>query len=237
MRPDDGIAAAFEATWPAAETARHGGIAVGRGRGAGGRVSSARAVDRWSGADLDAAEAQHLNWDQPPLFRAWDDEVDLIRALQDRGYRFDTPTLVLAAPLSVLTDRTLPPVTAFAIWPPLAIQREIWAAGNIGPARQAVMEHGPHPKAALLGRIRDRAAGAGFVACHGDVAMVHGIEVLPDFRRQGLASWMMRQAAFWAADQGASRIALAVSRRNEVARAVYTSLGFAVAGSYAYYLR
>nr|WP_256447455.1 GNAT family N-acetyltransferase [Paracoccus sp. C2R09] len=99
------------------------------------------------------------------------------------------------------------------------------------------MDRVPAPRTALLGRIRDRAAGAGFAACHDGVAMVHGIEVLPDFRRMGLGSWLVRTAAFWAAEQGADTIALAVSRSNEVARATYASLGFAVAGSYAYYRR
>lgn len=117
----------------------------------------------------------------------------------------------------------------------MAIQRQIWGAGNITPARQAVIDRVPLPKAALLGRIRDRAAGAGFVALHDRTAMVHAVEVLPAFRRQGLAGWMMRQAAAWAQDLGATRIGLAVSRANTTAQATYASLGFTAAGSYAYY--
>ena len=140
----------------------------------------------------------------------------------------------MAAPVTALTDRPIPPVTAFAIWPPLAIQRQIWVAGNINPARQVVMERVSQPKAALLGRIRDRAAGAGFVALHDRTAMVHAVEVLPAFRRQGLAGWMMRQAAQWAQEFGATRIGLAVSRVNTTAQATYASLGFTVQGSYAY---
>ncbi|MDN5567845.1 MAG: GNAT family N-acetyltransferase, partial [Paracoccus sp. (in: a-proteobacteria)] len=131
----------------------------------------------------------------------------------------------------------LPPVTTFAVWPPMAIQRQIWGAGNINPARQAVMERVAQPKAAILGRIQDRAAGSAFVAVHGPVAMVHGVEVLAPFRRQGLAGWMMRQAAFWAAEHGATRIGLAVSRANQAAQATYASMGFGVKGSYAYYGR
>ncbi|MGZ3215308.1 GNAT family N-acetyltransferase [Paracoccus sp. T5] len=234
-RPDAALEDAFEATWPAAESVRCGGFLVGRGLGAGGRASSAHVCGPWASGDLDAAQAQHALWDQPPLFRAWDDDDHLIAALTDRGYRPHIPTLVMAAPVAALADRPLPPVTAFAVWPPLAIQRQIWAAGNINPARQAVMERVPQPKAALLGRIRDRAAGAGFVAVHGPVAMIHAVEVLPAFRRQGLAGWMMRQAAFWAQDLGATRIGLAVSRANSTAQAAYASLGFTVVGSYAYY--
>ncbi len=234
-RPDPDLAAAFEATWPAAEFVRCGGFLVGRGAGAGGRVSSAIAVGPWTDANIDAACAQHATWGQPPLFRAWDDEADLIATLTARGLIAHIPTLVMVAPVSALTDQPIPPVTAFAIWPPLAIQRQIWAAGNINPARQTVMERVSQPKAALLGRIRDRAAGAGFVALHNHTAMVHGVEVLPAFRRQGLAGWMMRQSALWAQDLGTTRIGLAVSRANTNAQATYASLGFTVAGSYAYY--
>nr|WP_111298191.1 GNAT family N-acetyltransferase [Paracoccus saliphilus] len=236
-RPDAALADAFEATWPAAETVRCGGFLVGRGLGAGGRVSSAHLCGPWTDDDLDAVEARHGGWGQPPLFRAWDDDDRLRATLTARGYQRQVPTLVMDAPVAALTDRPLPPVTAFAVWPPLAIQRQIWAAGNINPARQAVMERVPQPKAALLGRIRDRAAGAGFVALYGRVAMVHAVEVLPAFRRQGLAGWMMRQAAFWAQDLGAKRLALAVSRSNDAAQAAYGALGFAPAGSYAYYAR
>lgn len=236
-RPDAPLVAAFEATWPAAETRCCGNLLVGRGLGGGGRVSAAVAVGPWSAADIDAAEAQHRDWGQPSLFRVWDDEARLMDAVAERGYRVQTPTLVMAAPVAVLTDRTLPPVTAFTIWPPMAIQRQIWVAGDIDPARQAVMARAPHPKTALLGRIRDRAAGAGFVACLGDVAMVHAVEVLAGFRRQGLAGWMMRQAAFWAAEQGATRVGLAVSLANTVAQATYDRLGFDIVGGYAYYAR
>ncbi|WP_405403208.1 GNAT family N-acetyltransferase [Paracoccus sp. Ld10] len=236
-RPDPDLVAAFEATWPPAESVRCGGFLVGRGAGAGGRVSSAIAVGPWAHDDIDAACARHASWGQPPLFRAWGDEADLIAALTARGLTAHTPTLIMAAPLSALTDRPVPPVTAFAIWPPLAIQRQIWVAGNIDAARQGVMERVSQPKAALLGRISDRAAGAGFVALHDRVAMVHAIEVLPAFRRQGLAGWMMRQAAHWAQDLGATRAGLAVSRANTAAQATYASIGFAVAGSYAYYGR
>ncbi|MFN3526092.1 MAG: GNAT family N-acetyltransferase [Paracoccus sp. (in: a-proteobacteria)] len=234
---DAALARAFEATWPPAEVAQVGGFAVGRGAGAGGRVSSARAVGDWSEQDIAAAEACHAGWNQRSLFRAWDGETALIRALEARGYRAEIPTLVMAAPVAALTDRPLPRVTTFAVWPPLAIQRRIWEAGSINPARQAVMERAGPDKAALLGRLRDRAAAAGFVALEGDVAMLHALEVLPDFRRQGLAGWMLRQAAFWAAERGASRLALAVSRANKTAQALYLRHGLTEVASYAYYAR
>lgn len=227
--------AAWQATWPAADYADHGGLRVGRGLGGGGRVSAARVVGDWDEADIAAAEATHAGWGQPALFAVEDGDGALAAALAARGYRAANPTLILSAPLGPLTDRAIPPVTALESWPPLAIQRDLWAAGGIGAARQAVMERVALPRAALLGRLHDRAAGAAFVAADGPVAMIHAIEVAPAFRRQGMAGWLLGAAADWALSVGADRLALAVGRANTAARAAYDKLGFAEVGAYDYW--
>lgn len=232
---DAALAQAFEATWPAAEYAEAGGFRVGRGLGAGGRVSSARAVGAWRQADIDAAIAIHHGWGQRPVFRVLDSDHGLRQALEARGFLRETPTAIMEIASNRLTDRDLPPVTAFALWPPLAIQREIWAAGHISAARQAVIDRVPQPKTAILGRTGDRAAGAAFVAIHDGIAMVHAVEILVPWRRRGLAEWMMRQAAFWAEEQGAARMGLAVSRGNVAAAALYRKLGFQDVAGYGYY--
>ncbi|AUH33791.1 GNAT family N-acetyltransferase [Paracoccus tegillarcae] len=232
---DATLALAFEATWPAAEYADAGGFRLGHTPGAGGRVNSARATGPWSQGDIDAAIDLFRGWNQPAVFRVMDDNTDLRAALEARGFAPSTPTAIMTCAADRLTDQPIPTITTFAVWPPLAIQRDIWAAGSINPARQAVMDAVPAPRASVLGRIKDRAAGAAFVAIHGDVAMVHAVEILPDWRRLGLAGWMMRQAAFWAVDQGAARIGLAVSRQNDAAMALYQHLGFSEVAGYGYY--
>lgn len=232
---DAALAEAFEATWPAAEYADAGGFRVGRGLGAGGRVSSARAAGNWTHDDIGLAINQHEQWGQSPLFRAWDRDQPLIAALEEHDFRRENPTAIMELETAALTDREIPPVTAFAIWPPLAIQREIWASGNINPARQDVMLRVAAPRTAILGRIEDRAAGAAFIAVHRNVAMVHCVEILPGLRRKGLAGWIMRCAAFWAAKHDAGRIALAVSRANTGAVALYSQLGFQEVAGYSYY--
>ncbi len=234
---DAALAQAFEDTWPAAEYTDAGGFRVGRGLGAGGRVSSARAVGRWTKADIPAVEAIHRRWQQQPMFRVPDTDDGLAGALQDAVYRRETPTAIMQAPVTALTGQPIPYLTTFAIWPPLAIQRDIWNAGSINPARQAVMDRVAVPKTAILGRIDDRAAGVAFAAVAGDVVMVHAVEVLPAFRRRGLAGWLMRQAAVWGQEQGATRVGLAVSRANTGARATYDRLGFAEVAGYAYFAR
>ncbi len=239
MTPDPDIAPdlarAFETTWPAAETRDSGALRTGRGLGAGGRVGSSRALGPgWRAADIAAAEAVHRGWVQAPLFRVALGDTALRDALAARGYRPHTPTAIMVCGCAALAGR-LPGMTAFATWPPLAIQRDLWAAGGIGAARQAVMERVALPRAALLGRLHDRAAGAAFVAADGPVAMIHAIEVAPAFRRQGMAGWLLGAAADWALSVGADRLALAVGRANTAARAAYDKLGFAEVGAYDYW--
>jgi len=235
---DAALLDAFAATWPPAEAATHGGLRTGRGQGGGGRVSSTRAVGAWQAEDLDAAEAQHRAWGQAPLVMADEDEA-LARHLAARGgWRRVKPTALLAAPIAALADSPPRPMTAFTVaWPPLAVQRALWAAGGVDAARQAVMARVAGPKIALLGRGQDHPAAAAFAAAHGTVAFVHAMEVASALRRQGLGAALLRKAAAWAQAQGASRLALTVQMENEGALALYRGLGFAEAGRYAYWRR
>ena len=89
-------------------------------------------------------------------------------------------------------------------------------------------------KTAIFGRAKDMPAGAAFVAMDGDIAMIHAVEVLPAYRRQGLARWMMRQAAFWARDHGAAWLSVLCTDANHGAHALYASLGFQPVGQYHY---
>lgn len=234
---DTGLRAAFQATWPAAEYADAGGFRVGCGLGGGGRVSCAMATGPWTEADLHEAVGLHQRWGQRPMFLVFDDDALLIAALKARAFVRESPTVVMEIPVAALTDSPVPMLSAFTIWPPLAIQREIWSAGGIGPARQAVMERVSDPHISIMGRVEDRVAGTAFAAVHGPVAMVHAIETDPILRRRGVAGRMMRQAAFWAADRGAERLALAVTRANVNALALYERMGFQEVAGYTYYAR
>jgi ribosomal protein S18 acetylase RimI-like enzyme len=74
----------------------------------------------------------------------------------------------------------------------------------------------------------------GFVALHGQTAVIHAVEVRPALRRNGAARQMLRAAAHWAAEMGADRLALAVTEANLPARALYASLGMQPVGQYHY---
>lgn len=226
------LAEVMEATWPPASRRRLGPFLLRDGAGGGKRVSATSLEDPFTDADLDALEAAMPQ----PLMLVRAGETDLDQALAARGWRIVDPVVAYAAPVDRLTA-TLPGLTAFPHWPPLEIARSIWAEGGIGPARIAVMDRVAGPKVALLGRLDDRSAGVAFVACHGPEAMVHALEVRDGHRRQGLGKNLLHAAANWAADQGATRLSLVVTRQNAAACALYARLGMEGVGEYHYRMK
>lgn len=235
MTPDlSRVYAVTEATWPAA--ARHvtRGFTLRDGAGGGKRVSAATALPGWNDADIPAAAKAMQAMGQDALFMVRMGEDVLDAALQAAGYDMIDPVHVRVGDIAALTDVTLPRVTAFAIWEPLAIMREIWAAGGIGPARINVMHRAVGPKTAIFGRAGDKPAGTGFCAIHDGIAMVHALEVAPAHRGHGLGTWMMRCAAHWAARHGATHMAALCTHANLGANALYASLGLQVVGDYHY---
>lgn len=219
--------------WPAASAQAVGPWTVREGQGGGRRVSSATATGPGAGTEaaILAAEAQHDRFGQPPVFRLTPDDGAADAALAARGYRLADPSILRTAPLPAEPPERL---TAFPLWPPLAITVDLWEAGGIGAARRQVMDRAVGPKAAILGRVEDRAAGALYAVVTDDWLMIHALHVEPDWRRKGLAVNLMRGAAAWGAEQGARRIALAVTEANAGANALYDRLGFDRAGRYHY---
>ncbi|MBA3911107.1 MAG: GNAT family N-acetyltransferase [Rhodobacter sp.] len=231
MTPDQ-LSAVMEATWPPARSWRLGPFTLRDGAGGGKRVSAASAAEPWTEVDLAKLEAAMAE----PLVLIRDGDEGLDSALETRGWRVVDPVVAYVAAVSDLVA-DLPPLSAFAHWPPLQIARTIWGEGGIGPARLAVMERVVGDKAVLLARMADRPAGVAFVARLGDDAMLHALEVRPALRRQGAGEVLLRAAANWAAAVEASRLSLVVTRQNMAARALYTRLGMQVAGQYHYRMK
>jgi GNAT superfamily N-acetyltransferase len=211
----------LEATWPPKATREAAGWTLRDGAGGGKRVSAATA-----GPEAGAREAPAL-----VQIRPWN--AGLSDALAGQGYRMVDETVLYLCPASLLAG---PLLHGSAYWTQkrLAIMDEIWAAGGIGPGRLAVMDRVPAPKATLLCRAGDRAAGVGFVAIAEGVAMVHAVEVLVQHRRGGAGRLMMRAAATWAIRNGADWLALAVTVDNVPARALYEGLGMNDVAHYHY---
>ncbi|MFC7705835.1 GNAT family N-acetyltransferase [Plastorhodobacter daqingensis] len=226
----------LEATWPPAARVQLGPWTIREGRGGGKRVSAASAEGPVTAADIRAAEAAMANLGQDRLFMIRGDQDDLDRQLAAEGYAVVDPVAVYLAPLEGLC-RDVPPVSFFSCWPPLGIQTSLWTEAGIGAERQAVMQRVQGSKAALLGRVNDRAAGTAFIACDHDVAMLHALEVVPSQRRQGVARNILRGAVGWAQDNGANWLSLVVTRANVRARKLYASFGLQLVGHYHYRMK
>lgn len=225
--------AAVEATWPAARCWQVGPFTVKDGQNGGQRVSAATVGGAFTQHELQAAEDAMRAQGRPPLFQVRNETDGLAEALTARGYAKKDETILYSLPINGLTDRALPRVTTFCVWEPLAIMQEIWATDGIDPPRLAVMDRA-QTKTGILARWNEKPAGAAFVGVHQNIAMLHGLVVLPHQRRQGVADWIMRQAAFWGQGHGATHIAVLCVAQNVGANALYRALGFEARGRYNY---
>ncbi|NUB44647.1 GNAT family N-acetyltransferase [Fertoebacter nigrum] len=231
------LEAVLEATWPPAATCRAGPWLIRDGLGGGKRVSAATAAADWQVADIATAEAAQAALGQPALFMIRPGEDALDAALAAQGYRVVDPVLAYAAPVVSLAHPAPDPTAGFAHWPPLGITADIWASCGTDAARLRVMDRATGPKCVILGRHNDRVAGVAFAAIHGATAMLHALEVLPAQRRQGSAHSMLRCAAIWAQDHGATQLSLVVTAANTGARALYASLNMQIVGQYHYRMK
>ena len=232
MLSQEALHAALEATWPPAARHACGPFTLRKGQGGGKRVSAATLNGQATEPAINAAETAMRALGQTPLFMLRG-EKELDRTLAARGYALLDPSLFYAAPIADVAEAPRP-VALLSCWPPLAIQRQLWARAGIGPARLAVMARARAPRTAFIARFQNRAAGVAFAALHDGVAVLHALEVAPELRCQGVARYMARGIAEWARGQGAEWFALAVTERNMAARALYSALNMTEAGRYHY---
>lgn len=223
------LMSAIDATWPAAETLAQGGWTLRRGAGGGKRVSAASGT-----GEITDAETVMRAWGQGPLFRLTEHDADLDAELSGRGYAVVDPTLLYTGSADALAGEQGHMGQSYLAACRPAMLDEIWRAGGIGPGRLAIMDRVGGLCAWLMSRVGDNGCGAAFVACDGDVAMVHAIEVLPAFRRNGAGVLLVEAAARFARDQGAPWLTLAVTEANAPARTLYERLGMKMSGRYYY---
>ena len=226
--------AIIDGTWPAFAKRAVGPWVIRIDGKGGSRVSAATVEADFTNFDITDAEEAMREVDQTPLFMIREGDEALDEMLEARGYQIKDPVNLYAAPVSDIATERPPPVTAFTVWPPLAAQAEVWAAGDIGQGRLDVMDRARQPKTTLLGRINDVPAGAAFVGIAGDCAMIHALEVAEDQRRQGLALHLTRAAAFWAMEHDADYLTLVTTQANVGANTLYSSLGMTLVGQYHY---
>jgi len=226
----------IDRSWPPVATSQVGPWMIRQGSGGSKRVMAASLLPGQSLGDFEAAEAAMAALNQPALFQIRGENADLDAALEARGYDVIDRCTIFAAPAADLAA-DIKPAMAWAVWPPLACQREVWQAGGIGPGRIAIMERAPHPKAAFIGRLGDAPVGAAFVAGLGDLAMVHAVETLAAHRKKGVGRLMMQAAANWCLDHGIRWLTLITTDDNRPSIALYSNLGMNPVGTYHYRIK
>ena len=228
------ILTSLEETWPAAARLNLGPWIIRDGQGGGKRVSAATPKSIWTPKDIEQAETAMQDLEKTPLFMITEQDLDLDHALANAGYDVIDPVNIYSTTIDTMITERPPKVSMFSVWPPLAIEIDMWAEGGISDARVNVMKRVQGPKTSILARWNDHPAGVGFAAVHGKDAFVHAVEIRRHQRHQGVASWLMKQAAFWAAEQGASRLNVACTKANVAANALYRSISMKVVGEYHY---
>ena len=217
--------AALEATWPPLSEITVADWRIRHGDGGGKRVSAATALSAAACGTIDRACRVMRADARKPIFRLSPEQVVLDDLLAQRGFSLVDPSVMLAAPAKDLVDLRIRPLDAVPSPVRLGIHHQLWSQAGMPPARHRVMDRVRGPKAWLLGRMDDRAAGVGFVAVSKGIAFLHAVEVRPKYRRRGVARALIHRAARFALSVEAEWIALAVTEANDGARSLYRGLG------------
>jgi N-acetylglutamate synthase len=171
-------------------------------------------------------------------------DTDLDRELAARGYRLDTPTLVLTAAAREVAVATTPVGGAQPGLVRLEEQPDDeWLAtyhyrGQRLPAvARTLLLSAPRQVFASVRGDRGRALAVARGASSRGWTGVTAMEVDPGHRRQGLARALLSRLSSWAVELGDESMYLQVAEANAGARALYASVGFAPHHGYHYRVR
>lgn len=220
---DSELEAIASRAWPATETAALGGWTL---RYAGGftRRANSVLVDGDPGLALDEALAAVGRWygerGATPYLQV-PDSSPYAAAVDARGWVREADTVVRTAPLAPLTrlPRAEEEVT-LARTPDAGWLAAYHRTGDLAQAALEVVRGGPSVWFAS-------APGAiGRAVVEGPWVLFGVVEVIPERRRQGLATAVMGALARRAAEEGATAAYLQVEADNGGARILYDRLGF-----------
>lgn len=225
---------AIDSTWPARAKYTKGIWTLREGKGAGQRVSAATTTSNACKEDVTQAASSMKEMGQNPLFMVRGEQTELDQLLAGLGYQAVDPVDVLMMRSADLAEYKKSALQVIFTQEPLAILAEIWRGGGIDAPRLEVMCRAPDPKTCLFSRYDNHPAGAGFLGCHNNIAMVHAVEILERARRKGVAEAMMRGAAWWALQQGIEWFACLATSENLPAQRLYRKMGMEVVTQYHY---
>ena len=236
LKSNSSIFETIDLTWPAEEFLELTEWKLRKSIKGGKRVSAATAIGKSGIPAIQFVENTLEEWCQDKLFMIKAGENSLDEALKERGYSIVDPTNIWSISAEALSMQQIPPVTAFSIFPPLAIQREIWIANGIDASRIEIMDRVKTPKTTIFGRINAKPAASAFVAVSNKIAMVHALIVDHKFQRQGIGKYVMQKVGVWAHQQGAESVVVLCTKQNQSANNFYKILGMQVIGEYHYRL-
>lgn len=226
------------ATWPAVETAPLGDWLLRASAGWTRRANSLLPVGDPGlplAAAADAATTWYAERGLPPRAQLADGEAaDLDALLADRGWLREAPTLLLTAPIDrvrAAAPTGLPPVTYAA--EPSAEWLALFGARKGTPAAARTVLTGGGPTFAEVRADDGTLAAIGRAATADGHALLSAIEVVPEYRRRGLARHVMAALAEHAMDH-AHTVVLQVEEDNTAARTLYDRLGFRLHHGYHY---
>ena len=225
---------ASDICWPSIQKKTVGPWVIRKGGSGGSRVSSTTPIGEYSKEDISLAEREMHALGQSNIFQIRRKDKDLDFLLSKKGYSLVDKTLIYTCNIGEISCLTVPPVTAFNIWPPLSIMEIIWGKAGITGGRLSVMRRCDVKKTTILGRMENKAAGCAFVSQSDGIAIIQSMFVLPKYRRKGLARNILIEAAKWGLKEGSSYLALMTGKYNKEARALYDGLGMKVLESYHY---
>jgi len=164
-------------------------------------------------------------------------------ALRERGYRFETPVLVMERRLVGRTASASEPAGADGA--PGAVRLMAAADADWIRAYTADLppaEAGPRRRLALAAPLPRCYAGVDDLACglagvDGDRIGLFDLATAPTARRRGHAARISAALLGWGADHGARRAYLQVAEANAAGRALYERMGFLPAYRYVYAVR
>jgi ribosomal protein S18 acetylase RimI-like enzyme len=232
------------AAWPARETAEHHGWTLCATSGVSGRVNACWPLE-WRGGDLDAAIDAAERWYDARHVRVhfkintFGSAPDSLTArLIARGYKQDTPTLIMIASLGSAAGQhdnvALAPVMSAAFE---ATLREAAPDEADFAERRGVAARAPAPVAFATRDANGQTACVGMCAATGALAGIFLMRTAPTARRQGHARHVVRALMEWAAAQGAACAYLQVEADNAPAVALYEHEGFTPLYGYSYLRR
>ena len=236
LKSNSSIFETIDLTWPAEEFLELTEWKLRKSIKGGKRVSAVTAIGKSGIPAIQFVENTLEEWCQDKLFMIKAGENSLDEALKERGYCIVDPTNIWSISAEALSMQQIPPVTAFSIFPPLAIQRELWIANGIDASRIEIMDRVKTPKTTIFGRINAKPAASAFVAVSNKIAMVHALIVDHKFQRQGMGKHVMQKVGVWAHQQGAESVVVLCTKQNQSANNFYKILGMQVIGEYHYRL-